>query len=88
MKMCVCVGARFLNNRDWKGVKRYSFPCDLTQHHAMKAYWESGVNSSTHSSTSALDGGEWSASRPGLFTPRQITRGIHWIGGWVGTRVT
>jgi hypothetical protein len=25
--------------------------------------------SSTHSLTSALDGGEWSASRPGRFTP-------------------
>jgi hypothetical protein len=31
--------------------------------------------------TSALDGGEWWASRPGRFTP-----GAHWIGGWVGTR--
>jgi hypothetical protein len=27
--------------------------------------------SSTHSLTSALDGGEWSASRPGRFTPRE-----------------
>jgi hypothetical protein len=27
--------------------------------------------SSTHSLTSALDGGEWSASRPGRFTPRK-----------------
>jgi hypothetical protein len=26
---------------------------------------------STHSLTSALDGGEWSASRPGRFTPRE-----------------
>jgi hypothetical protein len=26
--------------------------------------------SSTHSLTSALDGGEWSASRPGRFTPQ------------------
>jgi hypothetical protein len=31
--------------------------------------------------TSALVGGEWSASRPGRFTP-----GTHWIGGWVGPR--
>jgi hypothetical protein len=28
--------------------------------------------------TSTLDGGEWSASRPGRFTP-----GTHWIGCWV-----
>jgi hypothetical protein len=32
-------------------------------------------------STSALDGGEWSASRPWGRTP-----GTHWTGGWVGPR--
>jgi hypothetical protein len=42
--------------------------------------------SSTHSLTSALDGGEWSASRPGRFTPRERASGTHWIGGWVGPR--
>jgi hypothetical protein len=42
--------------------------------------------SSTHSWTSALEGGEWSASRPGRFIPRERTPGIHWIGGWVGPR--
>jgi hypothetical protein len=31
--------------------------------------------------TSALVGGEWSASRPCRFTPS-----THWIGGWVGSR--
>jgi hypothetical protein len=36
--------------------------------------------------TSALDGGEWSASRPGRFTHREGTPGTHWIGGWVGPR--
>jgi hypothetical protein len=36
--------------------------------------------------TSALDGGEWSASRPGRFTPRERALGTHWIGGWVGPR--
>jgi hypothetical protein len=39
-----------------------------------------------HSLTSALDGGEWSASRPGRFTPKERAPGIHWIGGWVGPR--
>jgi len=34
--------------------------------------------------TSALDAGEWSASRPGRFTPRERVRGTHWIGDWVG----
>jgi hypothetical protein len=39
-----------------------------------------------HSVISALDGGEWSASRPGRFTPREVAPGTHWIGGWVGPR--
>jgi hypothetical protein len=40
----------------------------------------------SHSSTSALDGGERSASRPGRFTPRERDPGTHWIGGRVGPR--
>jgi hypothetical protein len=47
----------------------------------MKTYWR--VEAFL---TSALDGGEWSASRSGRFTPREIAPGIHWIGGWVGPR--
>jgi hypothetical protein len=42
--------------------------------------------SSTHSLTSALDGGEWSASRPGRFTPWERAPGTHWIGVWVVPR--
>jgi hypothetical protein len=42
--------------------------------------------SSTHSLTSALEGDEWSASRPGRFTPRERVPGTHWLGGWVGSR--
>jgi hypothetical protein len=36
--------------------------------------------------TSALDGGEWSVSRTGRFTPGERARGTHWIGGWMGPR--
>jgi hypothetical protein len=36
--------------------------------------------------TSALDGGEWSASRSGRFNSREITPGTHWTGSWVGSR--
>jgi hypothetical protein len=36
--------------------------------------------------TSALDGGAWSASRSGNFTPRKTAFGAHWIGGWMGPR--
>jgi hypothetical protein len=32
----------------------------------------------------ALVGGEWSASRPGRFTPRERGRSTQWIGGLVG----
>jgi hypothetical protein len=36
--------------------------------------------------TSTLDGGERSASRPGLFNPEETASGTHWIGSWVGPR--
>jgi hypothetical protein len=36
--------------------------------------------------TSALDGGEWSASRPRRFTLEERTNGTHWTGGWVGPK--
>jgi len=36
--------------------------------------------------TPALDGGEWSASRPGRFTPGVGTSGTHCREGWVGPR--
>jgi hypothetical protein len=60
--------------------------CLLTKHHAMKACWGGWMYSSTHSLASALDGGEWSFSRHGRFTPRERDPGTHWIGGWVGPR--
>jgi len=51
----------------------------------MKAYW--GVEVYLHDFlTSELDGGEWSASLPGHFTPRQRAPGTHWIGGLVDPR--
>jgi hypothetical protein len=36
--------------------------------------------------TSALDGGEWSASRPVRLTLRERAPSTHWIGDWVGSR--
>jgi hypothetical protein len=41
---------------------------------------------STNFLASALDAGEWSASRPGRFIPRKRGPGTHCIGGWVGPR--
>jgi hypothetical protein len=52
----------------------------------MKAYWGSGGIAPLIFLTSALDGGEWSASRTGRFTPRERAPDTHWIGGWVGPR--
>jgi hypothetical protein len=40
----------------------------------------------THSLTSALDRGEWSASRPGRFNPRERSPSTRWIWGWMGPR--
>jgi hypothetical protein len=36
--------------------------------------------------TSALVGGEWSASRYCRFTPGERAPRTHWIGGWVDPR--
>jgi hypothetical protein len=41
----------------------------------MKACW---------GNASALDGGEWSVSRPGRLTHRERVPGTHWTGGGVG----
>jgi hypothetical protein len=54
-----------------------------SRHEGILGEWK---YSSTHNLTSALDGGEWSASRPYRFTPRERGPGTHWIGGWVGPR--
>jgi hypothetical protein len=51
----------------------------------MKTY--GGVDVKTHVLlTSALVGGERSASRPGRFTPGERAPCTHWIGGWVDPR--
>jgi hypothetical protein len=51
----------------------------------MKAYGEVDVYIHIFL-TLALAGGEWSASRPGHFTPWERAPGTHWIGGWVDPR--
>jgi hypothetical protein len=52
----------------------------LTKHYAIKTYW--GVEVQLHAFlTSAIDGGVWSASHPGRFTPKERAPCTHWIGG-------
>jgi hypothetical protein len=65
------------------GVKVKLTPCFnwAPRHEGVLEEWR---NSSTHSLTSALYGGELSGSRRGRFTPRERAPGAHWIGGWVG----
>jgi len=52
----------------------------------MKAYWGSEGTAPRILDLSALDGGEWSASRPDRFTARERAPGTHCIRGWVGPR--
>jgi hypothetical protein len=51
-------------------------------HYTMKAYRRVDVRHHIFL-TSALAGGEWSASCPGHFTPGKRASGTHWIRGWV-----
>jgi hypothetical protein len=55
----------------------------LIKHYAMKAYGRENVLIHIFL-ISALVGGEWSASRPGRFTPGERAPGTHWIGRWLG----
>jgi hypothetical protein len=53
--------------------------------HAVKAWGGTGGVASAFL-TSALDGCEWSVSRPSCFIPEERVPGTHWIGDWVGPR--
>jgi hypothetical protein len=57
----------------------------LTEHHNMEVHWGNG-GTAPYILNSALDGGEWSDSRPGRFTPRERAPGTQLIGGWVDPR--
>jgi hypothetical protein len=45
----------------------------------MKAHWGSGIIAQL----SALDGGDWSATRRGRFIPGEKSPGTNWIGVYV-----
>jgi hypothetical protein len=61
--------------------------CILIKHYTMKAY--GGVDVEVHIFlTVALDGGEWSVSRPSHFAPGERAPVTHWIGGWVDPRAS
>jgi hypothetical protein len=76
-------GAPYLRHRESKGKVVPVLFNSAPRHEGALREWR---YSSTHSLTSTLDGGEWSASRPGRFAPRERAPDTHWIGGWVGPR--
>jgi hypothetical protein len=62
------------------GIMKAKLLLFLTVHHDHEDVLEKWRYSSTHIFTSALDGGEWSASCPGCLNPRERAPGTHWIG--------
>jgi hypothetical protein len=55
----------------------------LSKHNAMKTYCGSG-SIVPRILEPGIDEGEWSASLPGPFKPRERPPGAHLIGNWVG----
>jgi hypothetical protein len=68
----------------WSNIRELNCRSLAKLHHAVKTWGSGGITQSFLSS--ALDGGESSASRPGRFTPGDRARGTLWIGGWMGPR--
>jgi hypothetical protein len=60
-------------------------PLCLIKHYAIDDVWGSG-GIALPFLTSALYGGERSASGPGPFNPGDKVPGTHWVGGSVGLR--
>jgi hypothetical protein len=58
----------------------------------MSRYFHAGTKgekkNSFYSFLTAVDGDEWSVSRPGHALPPGRTPGTHWIGGWMGLRTS
>jgi hypothetical protein len=80
MKLCPCVLSEvyFKSRRSW-------WLCSPSTRHGCA--WGERMHSSYSFTTSALDGGEWSASRPGrALPPGERIPGTHCTGGWVGPR--
>jgi hypothetical protein len=85
-----CVSAIDINGDTFESCRIISLRCFVFCYNPEQApryegVWVSGGIAPTFL-TLALDGGEWSASRPGHFTAGERAPDTHWIGGWVGPR--
>jgi hypothetical protein len=81
---CLSDAAFNVGNCNYKGKKvNLSLFNKAPRHEDVLGEWR---YSFIHPLSLALDGGEWSASRPDRFTPQRKNPGTHWIGGWVGPR--
>jgi hypothetical protein len=74
--VCYCISSHVTDITLHTKVKVKLSLC-LTKYHAMKAYWGSGRIAPPFI-TSVLDGGEWSASCNGRFTPGERAPGTDW----------
>jgi hypothetical protein len=78
---CNCTGISVAETSQFNKVKAKAVPLHATKALGGKEY------SSYSFSSSTLDGGEWSASRPGrALDPGKGPPGTHWTGGWAGPR--
>jgi hypothetical protein len=68
-------------------IPKEKLSCYLIKHHAMKTYEGMAAYIAVPFLTSAVYGGERSASCSGHFTPREIAPHAHSIGGWVVPKV-
>jgi hypothetical protein len=67
-----------LDVRENKG--KANFPCSIGKAQCREDVRGNGGIAAAFL-TSALDGGEWSAQRPGRLTPGERPPGNHWLGG-------
>jgi hypothetical protein len=72
--------------RSKKEVKIQLAPCLLNEALSYEDIPGTGIIAHTFLTTT-LDRGEWSASRPGIFTVGDTAPGTNWTGGWVDLRL-
>jgi hypothetical protein len=72
--------------RDWKDFENPYIYKIINYSLRHEGVWGSGCIN-PHFLTSALVGGEWSASHLGRFTLGETAPGTEWIGGWIAVLI-